>query len=69
MNGGRTRGWRDRWWSVPLAGVVAVGCSAGAGEDPVAARHEVVDADLQPLRSAFEEDSGKARAILLASPT
>jgi hypothetical protein len=29
----------------------------------------VIAADLEPLRSRFEADSGKVRAILLASPT
>lgn len=31
--------------------------------------HVVLDGSLEPLRSRFDADSGKVRAIFLASPT
>lgn len=48
-----------------LIGVLTLcwACSKG----PVA-HHETI-ADISPLRAAFTADSGKVRAILLASPT
>ena len=37
-------------------------------EGPVQ-HHDVLDANAEPLRSAFNADSGYVRAIILASPT
>ncbi len=33
------------------------------------AEHQVLQAQWEPLRARFQADSGKVRAILLASPT
>jgi ABC-type cobalt transport system substrate-binding protein len=66
---------RKRRWPIVLAPLIAIGCSASAdenaGPDGKAAgpSYEIVGADYQPLRAAFQADSGKVRAILLGSPT
>ena len=44
--------------------LLASACTQNAPSD-----HEIVDGDAEPLRSAFNADSGKVRAIFLASPT
>ncbi|HEX5438034.1 MAG TPA: hypothetical protein VFW98_12790 [Gemmatimonadaceae bacterium] len=49
-----------------LSGVLAV--AAGCQSGPVAP-HTTLTGDFTPLRAAFNADSGKVRAILLASPT
>lgn len=56
-------------WTILLAPLIAIGCSAGADEEAGGPPHQVLDVDYEPLRSAFEADSGKVRAILLGSPT
>lgn len=48
-----------------LAG--ALGVTAGCGTGP-ASPHTTLVGDFSPLRAAFNADSGKVRAILLASP-
>lgn len=47
-------------------GLLALATACGGGE---AREHRVVGAGFEPLRSDFTADSGKVRAILLASPT
>lgn len=49
-----------------LVSVLLFGAACGGGT-PVA--HEVLDARSEPLRTDFEADSGKVRALFLASPT
>ena len=49
-------------WRVLLLGIVS-GCNSAAP-----ASHESL-ASLDPIRAAFNADSGKVRAIFLASPT
>ena len=39
------------------------------GQSGPAARHTVVSQDLSELRSQFNADAGKVRAIFLAAPT
>jgi hypothetical protein len=52
----------------PLAVVVVAGLFAACKQTaPVAS--QVSLASVEPLRSAFNTDSGKVRAIFLASPT
>ena len=69
MNCCWSRNARERRWTLLLASLIAIGCSAGADEGAIGPPHQVLGADYQPLRSAFEADSGKVRAILLGSPT
>jgi hypothetical protein len=58
------RGHRAGWFSVPGVCVLAA-CWGGGSAQP----HVSLDATIDPLRSAFNADSGKVRAIFLASPT
>ncbi|MGH7572716.1 MAG: hypothetical protein ACREMK_12885 [Gemmatimonadota bacterium] len=51
-----------------LVGTAAV-LSGACGADGPAPGHVVLDGTLSTLREAFNADSGKVRAILLASPT
>ena len=48
------------WFSVLVLACVPAGPPA---------QHQVLQARFEPLRSRFQADSGKVRAILLASPT
>lgn len=48
--------------ALPLAAFSA------CGDAPVS-EHTVLEGSLEPLRSRFDADSGKVRAIFLASPT
>lgn len=48
-----------------LVAWVAARSSAGQGDDSYA----VLDDDLQPFRSAFNDASDQARAVLLVGPT
>jgi len=45
--------------------LILVSCSSGG---PVQ-HHDALTANAEPLRSAFNSDSGRVRAIILASPT
>jgi hypothetical protein len=45
--------------------LMLAGCGAG-GSAPA---HTVLSDDLSPLRAQFNADTGKVRAIFLASPT
>lgn len=45
--------------------IALAGCGPGAGSS----EYVVLTDSADPLRSAFNADSGKVRAILLASPT
>lgn len=54
---------RAGWWTVVLSAAVSTGCRGPTAD------HAVLEPDLEPLRSAFTADSGKVRAIFLASPT
>jgi hypothetical protein len=45
--------------------LLLVSCSSGG---PVQ-HHDALTANAEPLRSAFNADSGRVRAIFLASPT
>lgn len=47
-----------------VAGVFMTGCGRSDSEAP-----HVTLASVDPVRSAFNADSGKVRAIFLASPT
>ncbi|HEX8724530.1 MAG TPA: hypothetical protein VF737_03965 [Gemmatimonadaceae bacterium] len=51
---------------VALSGALALVAACGAGP---AAPHVTLTGDFAPLRAAFNADSGKVRAIVLASPT
>jgi hypothetical protein len=42
---------------------------AGCGANGPAPRHTVLAGNLAPLRSQFNADAGKVRAVFLASPT
>ncbi len=48
-----------------LASAILVGC----GRAGPASEHAVMAAGFEPLRTELQADSGKVRAILLASPT
>lgn len=48
------------------AGAAVLAACVGRGP---AAAHQSIGPDFEPLRSRFQADSGKVRAILLASPT
>ncbi|MDX1578215.1 MAG: hypothetical protein R3266_07010 [Gemmatimonadota bacterium] len=48
--------------SLPIAGILALGLPAGAD-------YERIGPDAEPLRSAFEEDAGKVRLVMLVAPT
>lgn len=63
MNRFRVR--RDRVAAALLAVVTVMGC---VGRGPVSA-HSVLNADAEPLRDAFNADSGKVRIIMLVAPT
>ncbi len=54
---------RPRWLSALLA------LAVGACSSPPPAPHTPVTGSLEPLRGVFNNDSGKVRAIFLASPT
>lgn len=43
--------------------------ACGGSPETEARDHRVLDDGLEPLRIAFNADSGKVRAIFLASPT
>jgi len=45
--------------------LILVSCSSGG---PVQ-HHDALTANAEPLRSAFNSDSGRVRSIILASPT
>lgn len=47
--------------------LICLGLVACGGGEP--RQHEVLEAAAQPLRAQFDADSGKVRAIFLASPT
>lgn len=49
---------------VALAGSLLTACGGGPTSD-----HVTLDRSIEALRPAFEADSGKVRAIFLASPT
>lgn len=51
--------------ALALAGLVLFSACGGGAPVP----HEVVGVTSEPLRSAFDADSGKVRALFLASPT
>ena len=51
------------WMSASL--LMLVGC----GPSAPATGHMVLSGDLSPLRSQFNADAGKVRAIFLAAPT
>jgi hypothetical protein len=51
------------WMSASL--LMLVGC----GPSAPATGHTVLSGDLSPLRSQFNADAGKVRAIFLAAPT
>jgi hypothetical protein len=51
-----------------LLGTAAL-LSVACGADEPAPEHVVLNGALDTLREAFDADSGKVRAILLASPT
>lgn len=53
---------RNGAWLTGLT-LAAVGCGGPTAE------HLVVGDSVEPLAAAFEADSGKVRAIFLASPT
>lgn len=54
-----------------LIASAALAFAAACGGSPAteARSHRVLDDGLEPLRVAFNADSGKVRAIFLASPT
>lgn len=52
------------WLAAPI--VLLLGC---ARPQPVATGYTVLSKDLSELRSLFNSDSGKVRAIFLAAPT
>ena len=68
-------------WRIVLIGVWVLGpwlygCEGNsearrqdAGEMDVATRYQVLAPDTRALQTAFNSDSGKVRAIFLASPT
>lgn len=47
--------------------MTCLGLAACGGGEP--RQHEVLDAAAQSLRAQFDADSGKVRAMFLASPT
>jgi len=51
--------------SLLSAALVLVSCSPRGPVQP----HDPLGADAEPLRAAFNADSGHVRAIILASPT
>jgi len=51
-------------WAPWLAALLFACTPAG-----LPAEHQVLKASFEPLRAQFQADSGKVRAILLASPT
>lgn len=63
-----------RWWRAAIhiglralaGGAIVLATACGGGETR---EHRVVGAGFEPLASDFMADSGKVRAILLASPT
>lgn len=56
-----------RNWISGLMLVVGMGAVLGCGRGPELPHQNL--ASLDPLRAAFNADSGKVRAIFLASPT
>lgn len=56
---------------LPAAFLVLVGCGqdAPAPQSARAPQHTVLSGDLSQLRSRFNADAGKVRAIFLAAPT
>lgn len=51
--------------SYSLAAVLLLAACSGGSPVP----HHVLDATSEPLRTRFDADSGKVRALFLASPT
>lgn len=51
--------------SIVLAGLLVLAACGRGGPVP----HHVLDANSEPLRTAFDADTGKVRALFLASPT
>ena len=50
--------------------VVTAGCNAAEPQDQERSMdYEVLDEQAQPLRDAFNADSGTVRVLMLASPT
>ncbi len=50
-----------------VAGLLALGFSVAFAPAPV--DYEMLDASGNPLRTAFNEDLGKVRVIMLVAPT
>lgn len=59
--------WAPTSSSAILLGTVLIlaACRSGSPVQP----HNTLSANAEPLRSAFNADSGRVRAIFLASPT
>jgi len=57
-----------RLFANPSAAIVAIVVTVACQRGESAAAH-VTLSSVEPLRSAFNADSGKVRAIFLASPT
>jgi hypothetical protein len=49
--------------------VLLIALDAGCGPKDPAPRHTVLPGDLSPLQTQFNADTGKVRAVFLASPT
>ena len=63
---------RTRLAGVPAAGMLSLVCMfslAGCRGGGTAVNHEAVRPDASSFRAAFNADSGKVRALFLASPT
>jgi len=60
-----SRARRQPYAGLLLTALLLVACRPGG---PVQ-HHDTLAANAEPLRSAFNADSGRVRAIMLASPT
>ena len=49
-----------------ITSLLALAACAASGPDP---SYQLLTADAEPLRTAFNSANGKARAILLAAPS
>lgn len=62
--------WPSFGWVLALiAGGTLASLSGEPMTDPVERPYAVLDDDLEPFRSAFNDVSGQARAVLLVGPT